>query len=217
MKTYKDDNKNFKPMNINKNSNTKEKTMKLLLTLSLASLLFFIGCDQSSEPTSPAGSSTTPKVNLISIPAPASGMSVEALLTKYKEIEGDEGGRFTAYFSYEGGPFGNVTVYSKLYFYDDAFSGDKVISQTLDTDYAAMSFGPSMQFDARVKLDLKFTGLDLTGVDPNNVDFVYVDDDGTVEYLQYDYITVNLSTGTIEVDDAELTHFSRYGFVNGQE
>jgi hypothetical protein len=217
MKTYKDDNKNFKPMNINKNSNTKEKTMKLLLTLSLASLLFCSGFYQSSEPTSPAGSSTTPKVNLISIPAPASGMSVEALLTKYKEIEGDEGGRFTAYFSYEGGPFGNVTVYSKLYFYDDAFSGDKVISQTLDTDYAAMSFGPSMQFDARVKLDLKFTGLDLTGVDPNNVDFVYVDDDGTVEYLQYDYITVNLSTGTIEVDDAELTHFSRYGFVNGQE
>jgi hypothetical protein len=201
-------------MKTNKNYKTKDKTKKFIYTLTLASLMFFFGCEQSSDPTSSESSLPTSQLNLISIPTPAGGLSVETLLTEYKEIEGDEGGRFTAYFSYEGGPFGEVTVYSKLYFFDDAFSGDKVISQTLDTEYAAMSFGPSMQFDARVKLDLRITGLDLTGVDPDDVDFVFVDDDGNIEHVEYDEIEVNLSTGTIEVDDVELTHFSRYGFVN---
>jgi hypothetical protein len=193
---------------------TKDKTMKYLLTLGLASLMLFLGCEQVSEPTLPENHSANQQLNLISIPAPDGGLSVETLLTKYKEIDGDDGGEFRATFSYSGGPFGTVTVVSELDFDEDAFEEEEWISQTLDTDYAAMKFGPPMQFEEDVELNLVITGLDLTGVDPNTVKFVYIDEDGTVEYVNYDWINVNVSTGTIEVDDADLTHFSRYGFVN---
>ena len=191
-----------------------ENKMRFIYSLSLVSLLLFFGCDQGSDILSIESDSPASTVNLISIPTPSGGLSIEADLTKYKEIDGEDGGSFTAYFNYEGGPFGEVTVVSRLYFYEDAFNGDKVISQTLDTDYAAMSFGPSMQFEARVKLDFIITGLDLTGVDPDDLDFVYVNDDGSTEQLAYDYIYMNASIGKLAIDDAELTHFSRYGFVN---
>jgi len=191
--------------------------LKYLLTLSLASLLFFFGCDQGSDLLAPESDTPTQQFKLIPIPTPTGGLSIETFVTKYKEIDGDDGGEFEANFSYDGGPFGTVTVESELDFDSDAFEGTKVISQTLDTDYAALEYGPSMQFYDDVELDLVITGLDLSGIDPNTVDFVYVNDDGTIEHVEYDDIDIDVSTGTIEVDDAELTHFSRYGFVNGQE
>ncbi|UCH66355.1 MAG: hypothetical protein JSW63_04295 [Ignavibacterium sp.] len=77
-----------------------------------------------------------------------------------------------------------------------------------------MKFGPLMQFEEDVTLDLVFTGLDLTSIDPNGIDFVYVNEDGSVEQIEYEDINVNVSTGRIEVEEAELSHFSRYGFVN---
>jgi len=201
-------------MKTNKNYNIKDRTMKYLLTLSLASLLFFFGCDQGSDLTSPISDSPTPQLKLISLPTSSGGLGIETLVTQYKKIDGDDGGEFTANFSYQGGPFGTVTVKSELEFDDGAFDGERLISQTLDTDYAAMKYGPSMQFDDDVELNLIITGLDLSGVDPNTLDFVYINDDGTIEHIEYDEIDIDFSTGTIEVDDAELTHFSRYGFVN---
>jgi hypothetical protein len=201
-------------MKTNNNYKTKDKTMRFIYTLSIASLLFFFGCDQGSDLISPLSESPTKQLKLISIPAPSGGLSVETLVTKYKEIDGDDGGEFTANFSYSGGPFGTVIVESELDFDSDAFEGERLISQTLDTDFAAMKFGPSMQFYDDIGLDLVITGLDLSGIDPNTLDFVYINEDGTIEHVEYDDIIVNVSTGTIEVDDAELTHFSRYGFVN---
>ena len=188
--------------------------MKHLLTLSLLLGFFFFGCDQGSDLTSPISDSPTLQLKLITLPTSSGGLGIETLVTQYKEIDGDDGGKFEAVFSYKGGPFGLVTVKSKLDFKEDAFEGTKDISQTLDTDFAAMTFGPSMQFNERVKLDLKIEGLDLSDVDPNTLDFVYIDEDGTVEHIEYDEIIMNVSTGTIEIDDAILSHFSRYGFVH---
>ena len=184
--------------------------MKTTLTTLLLLVVFFLGC--TDTPISPVKGDNH-SYQLIKLP-PKAGLTVETLVTQYKDIDGDNGGNFEANFSYQGGPSGLVTVKSKLDFKADAFEGERLISQTLDTDFAAMTFGPSMQFNAQVKLDLRIEGLDLSGVDPNTLDFVYVNEDGTIEHVEYDDIIMNVSTGTIEVDDAELTHFSRYGFVN---
>ena len=48
----------------------------------------------------------------------------------------------------------------------------------------------------------------------NSIDFIFQKYNGTIEYIDYDWINMNAGTGTIEVDDAVLRHFSRYGFVN---
>ncbi len=184
--------------------------MKNLLTLSLATLLLFVGCNQDSDVTSP----TNPELKLISLPQSSSGLSVETLYTESMDINGEYGGEFTANFSYQGGPFGQVTVESELEFDRNSFQGTVEITQTLDSEFAALKFGPSMQFNKDVELDLIITGLDLSNVNPNTLDFVYIDENGTIEYVDYDKIIMDASTGTIEVDDADLTHFSRYGFVN---
>jgi len=188
--------------------------MKKLLTLSLFSILLFFGCNQDSEVITPDNNSTNQQLKLISLPAPSGGLAVETLVTKYKEIDGDDGGQFETEFSYQGGPNGLVTVKSKLDFKEDAFEGIKNISQTLNTDFAAMTFGPSMQFNERVKVDLRIEGLDLSNVDPNTLDFVYIDSNGTTHFVDYDDLTMDVSKGRLDVDNAILPHFSRYGFVN---
>jgi hypothetical protein len=217
VKIHKDNNTNFKPMKINKNSNTKEKTMKLLLTLSLASLLLFFGCDQKSEITTPVEESSTQEYSLISLPTPTGGLSVEALLAKYKEIDGDNGGTFIASFNYEGGPFGDVQCTSRLIFSPGAFNGVTEIQKTLDSESAAMIFGPQMEFNLPVKCSLRFYGLDLSNVNPETLDFVYIALDGTFQHCEYDTIEMNAGNGYLMVRNAQLNHFSRYGFVNGQE
>jgi hypothetical protein len=71
-----------------------------------------------------------------------------------------------------------------------------------------------MQFQATVEYTYKITGLDLTGVNPNTLDFVYIDANGNMYTVDYDYVNMDVSTGMLMVKDAILPHFSRYGFVN---
>ena len=188
--------------------------MKNLLILSLFSIILFLGCNQETEITSPADNLDNQQYKLIPLPANSSGLNIETLYTQSKDINGKYGGDFNADFSYQGGPFGLVTVESDLDFSPYSFQGTVNISQTLDSDYAVVSFAPSMQFYVPVEYDLKITGLDLSNVNPATLEFVYIANDGTIYNCEYDSMTMDVSTGTIIVDDAELEHFSRYGFVN---
>ncbi len=188
--------------------------MKKLVILSLLSFLVFLGCNQDSEVTSPVNNSTNQQLKLISLPTPSGGLSVETLFTEVKEINGDNGGYFIATYSYQGGPFGEVNCLSYLRFLPGAFTGDEDITQTLDSETAAMTFGPSKQFNMPIKLTLKFVGLDLSNVNPATLDFVYIALDGTLQNCEYDSIQMNAASGFIIVRNANLNHFSRYGFVN---
>ena len=188
--------------------------MKHLLTLlSLLAILVFFGCNEQTEINSPVEGSSSQQLKLISLPTPT-GLTVESLFIQNMLIDGDIGGTFQAEFSYEGGPNGLVTIGSDMEFLPGAFAGTVDISQSFNTETAAVTFGPSMQFSVAVKYSLTITGLDLTGVNPNTLDFVYIAADGTIYDCKYDSVTMDLNTGTLSVVDAELNHFSRYGFVN---
>ena len=191
--------------------------MRFIYTISLASLLFFFGCDQGTDVTSSESNSSAQKVNLIPIPAPAGGLSVETLFTKSKVIDGEDGGYFIASFNYEGGPFGNVSCTSRLIFSAGSFNGVTEIQKTLDSESAAMIFGPSMQFNTPVKCSLRYYGLDLSTVNPETLDFVYIAPDGTFQHCEYDTIEMNVGNGYLMVRNSQLNHFSRYGFVNTPE
>ena len=71
-----------------------------------------------------------------------------------------------------------------------------------------------MQFNVPVDYTLTITGLDLTGVNPNTLDFVYIDVNGNMYSVQKEYVIMDLSNGMLKVKNAKLNHFSRYGFVN---
>ena len=192
----------------------KGNKMKKLITLSLFSFLLFFGCNQDSEILTPVEESSSQDYSLISLPTPTGGLSIETIYSFSKEVSGEQGGIFYNGFSYQGGPFGTVTVNSRLNFPANSFSGYETITKTYNTDFATMEYGPSMSFNVPVLCGLRFYGLDLSGVDPNMVKFVYIANDGTIEDVEYESISINVASGYLYVKNAQLNHFSRYGFVN---
>jgi hypothetical protein len=185
--------------------------MKQLMGFLFVALLLILGCEQVTDVNSPPEQILNKK--LIQLPTPI-GPGVEDDLTKYKDIDGASGGWFSESFSYQGGINGTVNIYSTLHFYANSFTGTQTIAQTFDTETAAITFGPSMQFNVPVDYTLTITGVDLTGVDPNTLDFVYIDANGNMYAVQKDYVIMDLNTGLLKVKNAKLDHFSRYGFVN---
>lgn len=170
-----------------------------------------MGCDQIPDINS--SEDIVLNKQLINMPE-RPGLNLEEIVAYDKNIDGNHGGSFSAQHNYQGGPYGNITITSSLNFPDDAFNGIKNISQTMNTETADVDLGPSMQFDRIVKYTLTITGIDLTGINPNSLDFVYIDSNGNMYECQYDYVTIDLSTGMLKVKNARLNHFSRYGFVN---
>jgi hypothetical protein len=185
--------------------------MKQLISFLFVALLLILGCEQVTDVNTPPEQILNKQ--LVTLPTPTD-LNVEDLHTEYKVIDGAAGGWFSEEFTYAGGPNGTVYFLSTLHFYANAFTGTKTISQTFDTETAAITFGPSMQFNVPVDYTLTITGLDLTGVNPNSLDFVYIDANGNMYAVQKDYVTMDLSSGMLKVKNAKLNHFSRYGFVN---
>jgi hypothetical protein len=185
--------------------------MKYTIYLLSGILLFLMSCDQIPDINSSLGTVINKK--LIDLPE-ISGLNIEEIVSYYKEIDGDDGGWFSAQHTYQGGPYGNITITTFLYFPEDSFNGDKNISQTMNTETADVDLGPSMQFDRTVKFTLTITGLDLSGINPEDLDFVYIDSNGNMYDCDYEYVTMDLGTGMLKVKSARLSHFSRYGFVN---
>jgi hypothetical protein len=185
--------------------------MKHLISFLFVTLLLILGCEQVTDVNSPPEQILNKK--LIQLPTPI-GPGVEGTHTETKDIDGAIGGWFVEDFTYEGGPNGNVNFHSVLHFYANSFTGTQTISQTFDTETAEITFGPSMQFNIPVDYTLVITGIDLTGVDPNTLDFVYIDANGNMYAVQKDYVYMDLNTGLLKVKNAKLDHFSRYGFVN---
>jgi hypothetical protein len=185
--------------------------MKQFISFLFVTLLLILGCEQVTDVNSPPEQILNKK--LIQLPTPI-GPGVENDYTQYKDINGATGGWFSATFYYQGGINGTVNIISTLHFYANSFTGTQTILQTFNTETAAITFGPSLQFNVPADYTLTITGLDLTGVNPNTLDFVYIDANGNMYAVQKDYVIMDLSTGMLKVKNAKLNHFSRYGFVN---
>ena len=185
--------------------------MKQLTSFLFVALLLILGCEQVTEVNPPPERILNKQ--LVMLPSPT-GPAVEDDLIVYKDIDGENGGWFSEDFTYQGGPSGTVNITSTLHFNSNSFTGTQTIAQTFNTETAAITFGPSMQFNVPVDYTLIITGLDLTNVNPNTLDFVYLDANGNMYAVDKEYVIMDENTGMLKVKNAELDHFSRYGFVN---
>jgi len=187
--------------------------MKHLISFLFVTLLLILGCEQVTEVNDPVKTPQERVLNkqLITLPT-SNGLTVESQ-SYYMDINGYYGGEFQKWYSYQTNS-GTVSQFADLDFLPGAFSGTKTISMTFNTGGAAMELGPSMVFQAEVEYTYKIYGLDLTGVNPNTLDFVYIDANGDMYSVEYDYVTMDASSGMLKVVNAILPHFSRYGFVN---
>ena len=181
--------------------------MKKVLLLSIfVFVLTFSGCSHfTSDPDAlPIASSE----NFIKMP-PRTGTSVENTFFAAKLVIGALGANIGLNAGYTG-PNGPIHINADLDMTKRSFLGIKLITYFVNDEYAAIDFFPSLTFNRTNYLDLTFTGLDLTGVDPEVVDFYYLDGEGHLHPVEYSNKVVDIPNGILKVEGVKLTHFSRY-------
>jgi hypothetical protein len=185
--------------------------MKTLLSLMVVSLLFWTGCQESSSIVEPETVQTSAP-NWIELPKNTSqSSSIEMEFSASENIDGNSGGEIKLDRNYYG-PNGKVKIIAKLKFDKGSFNGTKLITMIVDDVNGTVTYSPSMNFDKPAELYLKLEGLDLSGINPDDIDFVYFSPSGTYGPITYKEIKVDIQSGTLELKDGLIPHFSRFGF-----
>ncbi|MFO7447960.1 MAG: hypothetical protein R6W90_16475 [Ignavibacteriaceae bacterium] len=186
--------------------------MKQLLVLFVfLTGLMFVGCSQEGSIVDPVTSTGKSEINWLKMPG-TSGLSSEAQLTLNIDVNGATG----AYKSFDMQfPGSSVTVSGSYFFPENCLEGEEVITVVFDEATAAAEYYPSpYSFNAPLTANILYSGLDLSGV--SVITFVYLPpNSGEVEPVQFDQIVIDREAGTIEVINAKIWHFSKYGFVDG--
>jgi hypothetical protein len=109
-----------------------------------------------------------------------------------------------------------IYAYASLEIVPGSISEDVTISLELETTELAggvsFSFHPhGITFSEAAILNIEAQGVDFTGVNPNDVDIFYDNQEtGQWEPMQRDDVIIDVNAGTIKVVNARLPHFSRY-------
>ena len=176
--------------------------MKRLILFSFVAVgLFLAGCSEQSSLVGPTQQiSQQQGITLIDLPVTTLDKSVRAS----KKINGAEGGIV----EFEGEIKDGVEVHGTLVIPAGAFEGTRKISIKLDKKTASFEFGPSGTFNIPVLFSATITGLNLNG---SNASFVYVENNGGMTNVTSD--ASGISDGGLYVINAQLNHFSRYGWA----
>lgn len=181
------------------------------LFLVLTSLVFF-----SCESTENSVSSTDSSSNLASNSNNLDIEYIPASLKIVKTINGIAGGEIILDSTIQSNNSTQVSVSFKLIFEPNSFSGTKDITVILNPSQGSVQFFPAMTFNKSAKLDLLYSGIDLTALGFNSnskVDFVFLSDAGKIENLTKDDVKINFIKKELSTKKALLPHFSRYAFV----
>ncbi|NWF89303.1 MAG: hypothetical protein HXY50_07535 [Ignavibacteriaceae bacterium] len=184
--------------------------MKKFVSVAVLFVVFFIGCSNESSINSPLEDLVKEELmareNL-------SGLQLNKSLTITKEINGEEGGILFVgdFFSAQNGQPG--AIFASCVFPRGAFKGTKTITMTVDDSTLTGTFSPHMEFDKPVLFSVLFTGLNLSKYDQSQISFVYFDENGTKNVIKSWFIHFNKLKGVLGILNAQLPHFSRYGFI----
>lgn len=189
---------------------------KLLLTFALAGLFLFGCSDVGVNPKVPANSNqTTTSLKKVtdSDNDPSFGQFGMRFMTPLytnKTINGEEGGTITLKGSWLLG-----RVSATVTFPQHSFEGTQKIFIMVNPLQASISFYPHIVFNKIVNLDLSFKGLPLRlmGLNQGQVHFYYQSNSGHLTLINNSGLDVNVATGSLEVTNAQLHHFSRYLFA----
>ncbi len=183
---------------------------KILITLAIAALFMF-GCqDQNSvvEPVKQKVQQPKTEKHWIAF-SDNQKSSIEGTRTWFQAIDGDVGGLFKDTKNLSP----TVSAYVEIWVPQGAYSGTKIISATLSSETLTASFGPSpTTFNTPIYYTVEYFGVDLSGINKDDIDFYYVAEDGSLQKAEYAELYVE--DDWLCVVDAKLPHFSRYGFVN---
>ncbi len=187
--------------------------MKRLLLFSFLIVgLFYTGCSDNSTIVNPTNSELTQKgvqqtaPTLIKLPI----TSLDKRKKAKSKIDGAKGGIIKIKGELKNG----IEFEGKLIIPAGAFKGTKNITIKLDKKYAGFDFGPdNTSFDMPLIFTAKIEGLNLEGVNPDNLQFGFVDKSGNFEPVVYEKVKIDVKDGKLKVKKAQLNHFSRYNWV----
>ena len=187
--------------------------MKKYISIIVLVSLFVIGCSEQTSINSPVNDLNINEPSWISLPS-SNGMKVNSEWVVSKKINGKHGGSLSNKISYNGGISGTVDIEARIDFDQEAYQGNAKIIMALNDFNTSTRFSPSLHFNRTVLFNATYKGLDLTGLDPTTIRFAFLANNGGIVMASCDSIIVNISQGKLQVVNAVIPHFSRYGFVN---
>jgi hypothetical protein len=188
--------------------------MKFFLAGTLAILVLGCGADQSVAPgvIDNASVGTGVQPNWIVLPhLSQSGLAKTTTVSKL--IYGTDESLIEINTGYAGGPFGWISITANARFQRNSFVGQRNVTMSVNDQYGSADFTPSGTWSKPVIYNLTIQGLDLSAVDPAKVKFVYMAPDGKYYTAVCQSIFVEKQSGKLQVINAQLPHFSRYGFA----
>jgi hypothetical protein len=199
--------------------------ISILLLLFFGAILF--GCSDNfdntlvSTPTQTKNSTNSViSKDIIKSVLKDTDRAISPLIIKSKLINGETGGWLfvdTTYVNYQGR---EIYVYAYVDVRQNAFLGTREFTMILNPEEATVQFLPHMVFNNILRVSVWYVGIDLKSLDYNttsHVDFAYFDDEGNIDIIPSQQTHINVTTSTIKVNNAQLSHFSRYGWVRGQQ
>ena len=195
--------------------------MKKIIIILIAAIFAFGGCENSNSilepnkaPSNEANLSLTqenPLSETMSI-ALEDTTFIQLKYSKKLTVDGNKGGKIKLEYKYKSKENKLVKLDAVLTIPQNAYQGELTFDMIFDLENYGVELHPSpFTFDIPVILDLKFSNIDLSGIDLNNFVFDYLD--GESEHLPYDKINFDLEKGDLEILGAQIPHFSRYGWT----
>lgn len=194
--------------------------MKRLLTFALLVGIFFTSCEDGSSIFQPEDD-----LNGITILFTDENLEEEITIiseyTNFKDnfariytIIGDKGGKIIEKHTWTNG-VETLKLEAYLTIPAGAFEDTLTFEMVFDPNLLSVELHPTpFTFDIPIILDLKFKGISEDyEIDSDGLDFQYYKPDGTFEDVDYNSVEWDPIDREIKVFDAELHHFSRYGWT----
>ncbi len=183
--------------------------MKRLFIVLAVVIPFLFGCKDSLVNPEPSNQVSNQK-SWVTLP-PNPEMKVESDYTASKLIDGETGGNVQLTINYLTKGSVNIIINASIEIPAGAYSGQKNITMIINSTNGTATFYPSPEtFDKPLVFNLIIKGVDLNGIDPKSIDYVYLAPDGSFNTIAYKNMVVN--DGILKVSDALIPHFSIYGW-----
>jgi hypothetical protein len=128
-----------------------------------------------------------------------------------KVIDGTVGGMVELNVNYVVKGSVNVIIDASIEVPAGAYAGEKDIAMYINSINGTAAFYPSPEtFNKPLTFNLRISGVDLNGVDPKTIDYVYLAPDGTFQRIEYKNLVIN--SGILIVEGGLIPHFSIYGW-----
>ena len=192
--------------------------MKKIIYSSIAALLLvFTACQNDSQVVGPQSSETgytaQAEPNWIGLPENAQ-KSLAKVFSASDFITAADGGQLVIDETYTSTTGTEVHTYSSIYFAPGCTQQDAQTTMEIDDETGVSTFLPHQYFNFPAILNQTFTGLDLTGLDPNNIKLYYLATDGNYEVMECDQLIIDIEAGSITVVNGQIPHFSLFGFAD---